>query len=120
MVRINNIKVPLDFDFTKLKELCGKKFGIDTSKIKSVKLSKKSVDARKKNDVHFIISLDIEARNEEQILKRIKGAVAVEEYKYEIKKSQCSRKSSCNSWLRTGWNVCCVDSCRKRSKTNYS
>lgn len=86
MVRINNIKVPLDFDFTKLKELCGKKFGIDTSKIKSVKLSKKSVDARKKNDVHFIISLDIEARNEEQILKRIKGAVAVEEYKYEIKK----------------------------------
>lgn len=86
MVRINNIKVPLDFNFKKLKELCGQEIGIDTAKIKSVKLSKKSVDARKKSDVHFIISLDIEAQNEEQILKRIKGSVAVEEYKYEIKK----------------------------------
>lgn len=86
MIRVSNIKVPLDFDFRELRQLCVKQLRISESRIESVKLSKKSVDARRKNDVHFIISADISAKGEDGLLKRLKNAVPVKEYKYEIQK----------------------------------
>lgn len=80
MVRVNNIKVSLDFNFADLKKLCAEKLGISEKNIYSVRLAKKSVDARKKSDVHFIISVDISAKGE----KSIKNAVPVEEYVYTV------------------------------------
>lgn len=84
MIRAGNIRVPLDFNFDSLMEFCSKKFGIKPDRLKSVRLSKKSVDARRKSDVHFIISLDIEAKGEEKLLKTIKNAAPVEKYEYKI------------------------------------
>ena len=84
MIRVGNINVPLDFDFTQLPRFCEERLGIPPSRLHSVKLSKKSVDARKKNDVHFTISLDISAKGEAQLLKRLKNASPVERYVYEI------------------------------------
>lgn len=86
MIRVGNISVPLDFDFSRLGSFCSKKFGIPESSIRAVKLSKKSVDARRKNDVHFIISVDISAKSEGALLKKIRNAVPVEKYVYEIPK----------------------------------
>ena len=82
MIRVANISVPLDFDMSGLKELCIRKLRISPKLIKSVKLSKKSVDARKKKDVHFIISVDIEAKNEDRLLKSLKNASKIGKYKY--------------------------------------
>ncbi len=84
MIRASNISVPLDFDFSRLKELCSERLGIDKIRIKSVKLSKKSVDARKKLDVHFVISIDIEAEGEDRIIKRLKNVSRVEKNKYSV------------------------------------
>ncbi|MDO4864163.1 MAG: FAD-dependent monooxygenase [Ruminococcus sp.] len=84
MIRVGNIKVPLDFDFTQLERFCADRLGIPESRLRSVKLSKKSVDARRKSDVHFNISLDISAKGEAALLKRLKNAVPVEKYVYEI------------------------------------
>lgn len=86
MIRINNIKVPLDFNFSELKAFCAGKFRLSPGSIRSVRLSKKSVDARRKSDVHFIISVDIEADGEARLLKSVKGAVRAEERPYEIKR----------------------------------
>lgn len=80
MIRINNIKVPLDFDFSDLKKFCSEKFNIPEKNIYSVRLAKKSVDARRKSDVHFIISLDISTKGE----KTIKNSVSVEEFIYTV------------------------------------
>lgn len=80
MVRINNIKVPLDFNFKELKKFCAKKFSIAEKNITSIRLAKKSIDARKKSDVHFIISVDIAAKGE----KSIKNAVPTEDFIYSI------------------------------------
>ena len=88
MIRINNIRVPLDFDFTELKKFCAKKFNIPEKNIYSVQLAKKSVDARKKSDVHFIISLDIFAKGE----KSIKNAAPVEKYSYIVPKIQIKKQ----------------------------
>lgn len=80
MTRINNIKVPLDFNFAELKKFCADKFNIPEKNIHSVRLAKKSVDARRKSDVHFIISVDISAKGE----KSIKNGVPVEEFVYTV------------------------------------
>lgn len=88
MIRINNIKVPLDFDFSDLKKFCTEKLNIPEKNIYSLKLTKKSVDARKKSDVHFIISLDISAKGE----KSIKNGVPVEEFVYTVPKIKTEKR----------------------------
>lgn len=82
MLRVNNIRVPLDFDFSGLKDFCTRKFRIASDNLISAVLSRKSVDARKKSDVHFIISVDLELKNENAV--RIKNAVKTEKYVYKI------------------------------------
>lgn len=84
MIRVGNIKVPLDFDFNDLEGFCSRKFGIYGNNLIKVRLVKKSVDARKKSDVHFIISLDIEARDEKRLQRSLKNAVIVNEFRYKI------------------------------------
>lgn len=84
MIRAVNIRVPLDFDFSQLREFCSKKLRIPQQKLKSAVLAKKSVDARKKSDVHFIISVDIEAEGEEKLLRTLKNVSVAERYEYEL------------------------------------
>lgn len=83
MIRVGNISVPLDFDFSNLEGFCVHKLGISANNLRSVRLVKKSVDARRKSDVHFIISLDIEAQDEKRLQKSLKNAVFVNEYRYQ-------------------------------------
>ena len=85
MIRVGNIRVPLDADFSDIAGIASKKLKIPRDKIKKAVLSKKSVDARKKSDVHFIISVDIETKNEDKLLKILKNASAVKPEKYEVK-----------------------------------
>ena len=92
MIRVNNISVPLDQDFSDLRGLCTGKLRIRPEKLRSVKLAKKSVDARKKSDVHFIISLDIEAEGENKLLKSLKNAVRTEHYEYSVPKAEKPEK----------------------------
>ena len=94
MIRINSINVPLDFSFSDLRGYCTKTLRIKESELKSVRLAKKSVDARRKNDVHFTISLDIECTCEERLLKRMKNASRLEPFEYSIEKhsSYCGKR----------------------------
>lgn len=84
MIRVSNIRVSLDFNFEDILPFCARKLDIPENHIKSLKLSKKSVDARKKSDVHFIISVDISAKGEENLLRRLKTAVHIKENAYSI------------------------------------
>ncbi len=79
MIKIDNIKLPLDTDFNNLTPLISRKLKINA---KSVKLFKKSVDARRKNDVHFCCSFLIEVENEEKALKLYKNACQYKEIEY--------------------------------------
>lgn len=88
MIRINNIKVPLDFDFSELKKFCSNKFNISEKNIYSVRLAKKSVDARKKSNVHFIISVDISAKGE----KSVKNAVPAENFIYTVPEIKAKKR----------------------------
>ncbi len=58
MIRIANLKAPLDFG--DLTAFAANAMKIPQSAVLDARLYKKSVDARDKGDVHFVLSLDVE------------------------------------------------------------
>lgn len=75
MLLINNVNLSLDTDFSDLKPYAARELKIDVSAVKSARLFKKSVDARKKSDLHFCCSLLAKLNiNENAVLKKAKNA----------------------------------------------
>lgn len=88
MILVSNINLPLDTDFSNLKSALTFR-GVN---IKSASLYKKSVDARRKHDLHFCCSVLIETDNDKNALKRIKNAKPYTEPVYEYKKAVSSSR----------------------------
>ena len=85
MIRINDISLPLDYNETTIKKAAAKKLKINISEIKYASLYKRSVDARKKNNVHFQATVDVKLGGKEQyIADKINSATIVEEYRYNL------------------------------------
>ncbi len=83
MLIINNVKLPLDTDFSNLKPQAAILLKTDIKNISSAELYRKSVDARHKNDVHFCCSLLVGLKsNEGNVLKRAKNAAVFNPKKY--------------------------------------
>lgn len=84
MIRINDIYLPLNYNDEKLTQAVVKTIGCKAGEIRSVSLVKRSVDARKKNDVHFTASVDVEIKDEQRLLRRLppNKATAVTEQPY--------------------------------------
>lgn len=85
MIRIPEIKLNLEQDESILKKEISKKLHIPEEEIKDLRIFKKSVDARKKNDINFVYAVDIEVNNEEAIIKKHfkKGIIKTPTIKYE-------------------------------------
>ena len=66
MIRIHNVKIPLDYSEKTLLSAAAKKLGLPPSQIARCEIAKKSVDARKKNDVCFVVSIDAALKNPNQ------------------------------------------------------
>jgi uncharacterized protein len=60
MYRISEINLKLDGTVDDLKAEAAQRLGVLPQAIRSIKLYKKSVDARKKDDVHFICTIEVE------------------------------------------------------------
>ncbi len=86
MLIVNNINFSLDTDFENLSFYLTKELKIASDNIISCKLHRKSVDARKRNNVHFCCSVLLEAKNEDKILKTCKNALKYTPKIYEWKK----------------------------------
>ena len=85
MIRLNNVKITLDCDDKTLKTAAAKELRIDCSSIESVSLFRRSVDARKKDNIFFLCSLDVSINgSEDKILKKAKNASKVKPYKYDV------------------------------------
>lgn len=87
MIRINEIRLSLDEDESELTRKAAKALRINQKYIKSLTIYKKSVDARKKDDIHFSYSVDVEiSLDEEQIVSKCKtGKISiVKPYFYEL------------------------------------
>ena len=59
MLRIANVKLPLEYSKRTLAQAAARRLGVPASQIASCALARRSVDARKKDDVCFVASLDV-------------------------------------------------------------
>jgi uncharacterized FAD-dependent dehydrogenase len=86
MLRLNGLPLPLDKGEKELRLLAAKKLNVKTEELLSLRIVKKSVDARDKGDVHFVYSVDVGLNQEDDILRRLRygTAVKVEEEKPSI------------------------------------
>ena len=74
MLRIHNVKIPLNHARKALVSAAAKRLGVPAAQIFSCEIARRSVDARKKNDVCFVVSLDVslaDAQAERRVASRL-------------------------------------------------
>lgn len=85
MYRINNLQAPLEANVDDLKELTAQKLQKPVNQIYDFTIAKKSVDARQKNNVHFVYSVDCYAEKINSDNKDIEILQPAEKLTFTIK-----------------------------------
>lgn len=90
MIRIANVKLKLDdaisknLELNNLKKAAVKKYKIKSNDINALTIFKKAVDARRKDNVHFVYTIDIDVLNESYyISKQIKNVTQTPNLEYD-------------------------------------
>lgn len=73
MLRITELKLPIDHAAPALRLAIIKRLGIQDADLVSFTIYKRSTDARKKDAIQFIYSVDVELVNEADVRKRLKN-----------------------------------------------
>ncbi len=87
MLRVNGLRLPLDFTQEDLLRAAAKKLRLSPKDLTGLRLAKRSVDARKKEDVHFVCSVEgAVPGSEDRLLARLRGNAVqkVKPYQYEL------------------------------------
>lgn len=71
MIRLHEISLPLGYSEEDLYQTAAKAAGVRRTELEEVRLLRRSVDARKKNDVHFSASVGIRCRRERELLQNL-------------------------------------------------
>ena len=70
MILLRNVKLYPDESEELLADKAAKLLHLRKSEIKSLRINKKSLDARKKNDIHYRYALALETDNEKRLLQK--------------------------------------------------
>ena len=95
MIRINEVKQGLDASKEDLFKACKKILRIDDEQIKSITIARQSVDSRKKDDIFFVYSVDVEVfGDEDKIIKRCNSnkVIYVKPFQYEMPENKRTSK----------------------------
>ncbi|MBE6013233.1 MAG: hypothetical protein E7234_11870, partial [Lachnospiraceae bacterium] len=87
MLRISNIKLHIGLKEESLTEKVCRILKISKKDIRSFSISKKSIDARNKEDIFYIYSVDLEIENEDRF-KDIKNVKIMEKNIYVLESPQ--------------------------------
>ena len=68
MIKITNMKLPVDYRENDIKLKAAGFLGLSTDSISNLRLSRLSVDARKKSEIHYVCSVTLSAENEESLV----------------------------------------------------
>lgn len=74
MIRIQNLKLPLQYDEETLRNLTAKKCKIPVSSVEEVILKKRSIDAREQPDIFYVATVDAKIKGQEKFLKKCKDS----------------------------------------------
>ena len=76
MIKLSNLKIPLSYSDSSLLQTVCRQLNVQEKDVKTITLLKKSVDARDKGDVHFVMTLGAELKiNEEKVISRLRRGV---------------------------------------------
>lgn len=86
MLRVNDLKLPLNGSSADLARLTARKLRIRESEIKHLSLCRRSIDARKKEQIVFVCAVEVElSLDEDQVLKKgIPGVNQAAPYVYSL------------------------------------
>jgi len=76
MLRLTDVRLPLDHSEAELRTAILKELGIERQDLSSYSIFRRSFDARKRGAIALIYHLDVETTREAEILKRLKPHVA--------------------------------------------
>lgn len=83
-IRINNISLDIEEDIQILKSIAAQKLNISEKSLNNFRISRESVDARKKGQIKFNYSVLVDCENEPKILSRVRDKdVTIEEIKLD-------------------------------------
>lgn len=86
MITIKNLRLPIKYTKEELISAVCKTTKIKSDDINHINLKRLSIDARKKNDVHYIATVNFSANiNEHKIVSRCKNAEIAKEQVYQFK-----------------------------------
>ena len=105
MIRLNNVRLPLDYTDDTIRKKVSRELKIDKSAIQGVALFRRSVDARKKEQIHFLCSVDVTLNGKEDlILKRCKANC----FFYTTLIKQSFKVFLISVWLCVFWKKVCM------------
>lgn len=73
MIRISELKLPLGAEENMLVKKAAKILSLSENQILHWQIYKRSLDARKKDDIHFVYVVDVAVKNEKAVLSKIKN-----------------------------------------------
>ena len=79
MLRLINLNVPLDYTDESLRSVLLNKLRLTPGQLLSFRISRRSIDARNKQDVHFVLSVDLRLKDETSALHRNRNLSRVQD-----------------------------------------
>ena len=73
MIRISNLSLPVGGELAQLKKKAAKSLGVRVGEIEEMTLFRQSIDARNKSQVHYVYTVDVTVKREEQVFKNASG-----------------------------------------------
>ena len=73
MLRLTQIKLPLDYNDDSLKAAIVERLGIAPHELLSISIFRRGYDARKRSNIFFIFTIDVELQDEAAVLKRLQA-----------------------------------------------
>ena len=73
MLRVNQVKIRTEHTVEQLKRKTAEALGIQTADILGLRIIRQSIDARKKPEIFYSYSLEVQVKNEDKVLKRFRG-----------------------------------------------
>ena len=71
MIRISNLSLSIEGDLSDLRKKAAKRLGIRPDAIRTLTPVRQSIDARKKQDVHYVYTVDVDAADEATLVRRV-------------------------------------------------
>lgn len=70
MIRVSELKLPIDGSQKALEKKLAKALRVPMEEIEGYRIFKRSLDARKKDNIHYVYVVDVEVKNEKKLLEK--------------------------------------------------